>query len=233
MVIMKTNLSHKIKTALICTFFLISISSNCLALPSGFTQLHDESPNILEDIRYAGENNFSGEVVPGYLAPRCILTTKAAEQLHQVELDAEKNGYHLKVYDCYRPQMAVNAFVRWSQDSDDKRTKKQYYPFVQKASLFQKGYIAKYSGHSRGSTVDLTLVKDGETQSIDMGTQFDFFDRRSRAFYSGLTSEQRRNRLLLRRLMIKHGFKPYNKEWWHFTLKNEPYPKKYFNFKVR
>lgn len=230
---MKTHLFYKVKKDLICFSFLISLSANCLALPSGFTHLHDISPNILEDIRYAGENNFLGEEVPGYLAPKCILTKKAAEQLHQVELEVEKKGYHLKVYDCYRPQMAVNAFIHWSQDLDDKRMKKQYYPSVRKASLFQKGYIAKYSGHSRGSTVDLTLVKQGQTHSIDMGTRFDFFDRSSRAFYSGLTLEQRHNRLLLRRLMIKHGFKPYNKEWWHFTLKNEPYPKNYFNFKVR
>lgn len=222
------------------------------ALPSGFVYLHQVSPDIIEELRYASADNFTGQRVPGYQAGRCILTQEAARQLALVEQTALKNGYKLKVYDCYRPRRAVKAFYRWSQ-SNDIRTKPYYYPREAKTALFAKGYISLASGHSRGSTVDLSLVKLTERghypkkasaacysqtnrhindDSINTGTRFDCLDQSAHVFYPDLTASQRRNRLLLRQWMMAQGFSPYSKEWWHFTLKQEPYPRTYFDFPV-
>nr|WP_042238661.1 M15 family metallopeptidase [Legionella oakridgensis] len=216
------------------------------ALPNNFVYLHDVAPNIIEDMRYAGNNNFVGTPIPGYLAPRCILTRAAAIQLQKAQLAIARQGYRLKVYDCYRPQMAVNAFNLWSKDLNDTRMKQRFYPHEPKKTLFDKGYIALYSGHSRGSTVDITLIKTsnanktnqkndnlGKNHPIDMGTPFDYFDKSAHVFYRGLSKQQLKNRMLLRTLMMTYGFKPYPKEWWHFTLDNEPYPHTYFNFPVK
>jgi len=224
------------------------------ALPQGFVYLHERAPGIVEDIRYAGSNNFVGNPIPGYDAGLCILTFQAADQLAKVQEAALKQNYSLKVYDCYRPQRAVDAFYQWSEKTKDTLMKKAFYPRVEKKNLFAQGYIAKSSGHSRGSTVDLTLVKIkgkltlssanstacyGKTlaylndNSINTGTRFDCFDPSAHVFYPDLSSEQKANRQLLRRLMLAQGFKPYGKEWWHFTLKNEPYPNTYFDFLVR
>ena len=227
---------------------IIGVLSFCLmlpvyALPDGFVHLHEVAPNIIEDMRYATNDNFTGHTVPGYWKATCIVTKKAAEQLKKVEMAAEKMGYNLKVYDCYRPQRAVTAFYQWSQNPKDLATKKTYYPYEKKKNLFKKGYIARHSGHSRGSTVDLTLVPKKQAkfkscakgpcpESIDMGTPFDFFDSRTHVFSKKITKTQQKNRMILRQLMTKHGFKPYGKEWWHFTLRQEPYPKNYFNFPV-
>ncbi|WP_133128983.1 M15 family metallopeptidase [Legionella nagasakiensis] len=215
------------------------------ALPDNFVYLHDTAPDIIEDIRYANNNNFVGNPIPGYLAPRCILTRAAANQLQKAQFAIARQGYRLKVYDCYRPQMAVNAFNLWSKDLNDTRMKQRFYPHEPKKTLFEKGYIAHYSGHSRGSTVDITLVKDNKINrttktaasqkihSIDMGTPFDYFDESAHVFHQGVSKQQLKNRLLLRQLMKTYGFKPYSKEWWHFTLENEPYPRTYFNFPVQ
>lgn len=223
--------------------FLASLCQFVYALPKGFVYLDEVAPDIIEDIRYAGHNNFVGSPIPGYLMPRCILTRRAAEKLQRAQADISSRGYRLKVYDCYRPQMSVDAFNRWSQDDKDTRMKALFYPNEAKNKLFSKGYIARYSGHSRGSTVDITLVKipqrnkRGATnqhhRSINMGTRFDYFDKSTHVFYPGLNQEQLNNRMLLRRLMIKFDFVPYHKEWWHFTLRDEPYPRSYFNFPVQ
>lgn len=224
-------------------------------LPTGFVYLSTMQAGIIEELRYASPNNFVGHPLPGYQAKRCILTQQAAAQLAKVQKAALKKGYCLKVYDCYRPQTAVNAFYRWSQNPKDNQMKEAFYPREEKKNLFAQGYIAKASGHSRGSTVDLTLVKLGATtqplsqaplqscygktraylndNSIDMGTRFDCLDRSAHIYYPELTTEQKANRLLLRQLMMAYGFKPYRKEWWHFTLKEEPYPHRYFDFPVR
>lgn len=222
------------------------------ALPAGFVYLHPVAPEIIEDLRYASANNFTGQRVPGYRTGRCILTREAARQLALVEKAALKKGYTLKVYDCYRPRRAVKAFYQWSQSSNT-ATKTWYYPHEEKNTLFAKGYISLASGHSRGSTVDLTLVKLNQRghyplringtcysktnqhvddDSINTGTRFDCLDPSAHVFYRGLTAIQRQNRLLLRQLMMAQGFKPYSKEWWHFTLRNEPYPQTYFDFTV-
>ncbi|WP_019215243.1 M15 family metallopeptidase [Legionella tunisiensis] len=223
------------------------------ALPAGFVYLHDVAPDIIEDLRYAGSNNFVGHPIPGYQTARCILTQAAAEQLAKAEKAAVAKGYRFKVYDCYRPQTAVNAFYKWSQNTRDLQTKMTFYPREEKRLLFARGYIALHSGHSRGSTVDLTLVKIGAKQprtsgkpsrcysqttahidddSINTGTRFDCLDVSANLSYQKLSKEQKANRRLLQALMVSYGFVPYDKEWWHFTLKNEPYPKTYFDFPV-
>ncbi|MDI9819170.1 MULTISPECIES: M15 family metallopeptidase [unclassified Legionella] len=235
-------------------YFLALTSSVTYALPEGFVYLRDVSPDIIEEMRYAGHYNFLGRPVPGYLAPRCILTKTAAEQLGKVQSAAAKQGYRLKVYDCYRPKTAVNAFYQWSKTPELPAMKEAFYPREKKNELFKKGYIALQSGHSRGSTVDITLVKTGNSvrtttsqdarcygkttaylddNSIDMGTRFDCLDSSAHIHYSGLTKEQKANRQRLRELMVRHGFRPYAREWWHFTLRDEPYPGTYFNFPVR
>jgi zinc D-Ala-D-Ala dipeptidase len=215
--------------------FLLCVTTLSQALPAPFVYLHQVAPSIIQDMRYASSNNFTGRPVPGYNSPRCILTLQAAKQLQLIQAKAKKKGYSLKVYDCYRPQKAVDAFNRWSQNLSDQKTKAAYYPREKKDTLFDKGYIAHYSGHTRGSTVDLTLVKQDKTgtHSLDMRTPFDYFDKRTHAYYSGLSKAQKHNRMVLRRLMTGNGFKPYSKEWWHFTLSKEPFPKKYFNFPVQ
>ncbi|WED43266.1 M15 family metallopeptidase [Legionella cardiaca] len=233
--------------------FLAFLSSQTQALPQGFAYLQQVAPQIIEDLRYATTNNFMGRRVPGYQSHHCILSLPAARQLVNVEKAALAMGYTLKVYDCYRPQRAVNAFYRWSQDDRDQATKMYFYPREEKSMLFAKGYIAKASGHSRGSTVDITLIKLGTTapssiastrcygktrdhiddNSIDTGTRFDCLDVSAHTNYQHLTPQQKANRLLLRNLMMRYGFVPYKEEWWHFTLKNEPYPKTYFDFPVK
>jgi D-alanyl-D-alanine dipeptidase len=201
-------------------------------------------------MRYATGNNFMGQPIPGYRSSRCILTRDAAVKLKEAQTAILKQGYSLKVYDCYRPQKAVNAFYNWSKQPTDIGMKSLFYPREQKNTLFDKGYIAQYSGHTRGSTVDITLVNTHQQQkspqsvphscpskmndnSINMGTPFDCFDKSTRVFYNDLSNEQRKNRMLLRNLMMHYGFVPYSKEWWHFTLSNEPYPHTYFNFEIQ
>ncbi|WP_133130369.1 M15 family metallopeptidase [Legionella yabuuchiae] len=220
----------------IVLFFLAFVSTTVLSLPANFVYLSNVAPNIIQDIRYATANNFTAHPVPGYVAPRCILTREAALKLKEVQASLNARGYGLKVFDCYRPQRAVDAFIRWSKHPDTS-TKPRYYPYEDKNRLFPKGYIAEYSGHSRGSTVDLTLIKLDKSlekySNLDMGTEFDYLDPSSNVFYRKLSPVQKKNRLLLRHIMIRYGFKPYSKEWWHFTLKNEPYPRSYFNFPVK
>jgi len=183
-------------------------------------------------MRYAGTHNFVGARVDGYDKPVCLLTRPAAEALAQVQRDLAASGFGLKVYDCYRPVRAVRHFIRWARDLGDTRTKAEFYPEVDKRHLFALGYIAARSGHSRGSTVDLGLVRLADGSEPDMGTRFDTLGPRSWPGDTRVSAEARRNRALLAAAMRRHGFRPYDREWWHFTLRREPYPATYFDFPV-
>lgn len=207
-----------------------------ISLPEGFVDVQSVIPDIVVDLKYYTDHNFVGRRVDGYLAPRCIVSQAAAAALAQVQQALRPFGLGLKVFDAYRPQRAVDHFVRWAADLADTRTKAEFYPDIEKNTLFKDGYIASRSSHSRGSTVDLTIVSlVGETagRELDMGTAFDFFGQASWPHFAGLPAVQRANRMLLSVLMQQHGFKPYREEWWHFTLQNEPFPETYFDFPVQ
>jgi D-alanyl-D-alanine dipeptidase len=183
-------------------------------------------------MRYAGSHNFVGRPIDGYEAPRCLMTQAAAVALAQVAHDLAPRGLVLKVFDCYRPTRAVTNFERWARDLTDTAAKAEFYPDVDKRTLFRDGYISSRSGHSRGSTVDLTLAR-ADGHELDMGTPFDFFSPRSWAAAASISDEAKANRALFAAAMRRHGFRPYEKEWWHFTLSHEPFPDRYFDFPVR
>jgi zinc D-Ala-D-Ala dipeptidase len=232
-------------------------SADKTAPPGAFVSLHDVDPSIIVEMRYLTNHNFMGRRIPGYRENVCLLTKPAAEALARVQKTVRAKGYSLKVYDCYRPQRSVDAFVRWGKDLSDQRMKAEFYPRVKKSRVFKEGYIATQSGHSRGSTMDLTLVKlpaRGQERyhrgdrlrdcagprrkrfgdnTIDMGTGYDCFDPLAHPYAKKFReTKQRRNRLRLRRPMLAAGFKPLATEWWHFTLADEPYPDTYFDFPV-
>ena len=200
-------------------------------IPKGFVYIKDKIPSVELDCRYYGSNNFVGERIDGYLSPRAILSREAVGALVKVQEELKAFGLGLKIFDAYRPQKAVDHFVRWGRDLSDVKMKSEYYPTVQKRNLFKEGYIAKHSGHSRGSTVDLTIIDLESRVELDMGSGFDFFGKSSWVTYSNILATQRANRMLLHNIMLKHGFKSYKQEWWHFTLRDEPYSR-YFNFDV-
>ncbi|MEP9352597.1 M15 family metallopeptidase [Xanthobacter sp. KR7-65] len=200
--------------------------------PNIFVDVAGLVPGAILDVRYFGSDNFVGTRVDGYGAARCFLTRPAAEALAKVASEARKKGYGLRIFDCYRPARAVAHFARWASDLADERTKATYYPDVAKKDLFAEGYIAARSGHSRGSTLDLTLFDVSSGRDVDMGTPFDLFSPRSWPASPAVTSAQRANRALLATLMAHGGFKPFDKEWWHFTLKDEPFPDTYFDFPI-
>ena len=218
------------KKLLYIGLFLL-IGSEAKGLPKGFRYVKEQIPTIELEMRYYGSNNFVGEPIDGYLAPRAILTTKATVALKKVQKELKSFGLGLKIFDAYRPQKGVDHFVRWGRDLADVKMKALYYPTVEKRNLFREGYIAKHSGHSRGSTVDLTIVDIKSQEELDMGSAFDFFGRASWVNYEKITPSQRANRMLLHMVMLKHGFKSYAQEWWHFTLRDEPY-RRYFDFDV-
>jgi D-alanyl-D-alanine dipeptidase len=184
-------------------------------------------------LRYITANNFIGKPIDGYGKDTLIISTEAAEALQKVQSKLRVFGLSLKVFDAYRPQQSVDHFVRWAKVLNNTLMKQQYYPDVAKKDLFKLDYIAARSGHTRGSTVDLTIIDLKTGAELDMGSGFDFFGIPSHPSYPKLTSTQRSNRLLLRNLMLEAGFKPYEQEWWHFTLKNEPFPETYFNFPIK
>ena len=200
---------------------------------SGFVLLAEAIPDVILEIRYYSTYNFIGERIHGYEEPVALLSKEAAAALKEAAAELKEKGYYFKIYDAYRPQCAVDQFVAWGKDVDDIRMKEYFYPDLNKDEVFEKGFIAYQSGHSRGSTVDLTLFDMKEGKDVDMGGPFDWFGELSYPSYRGITEEQYQNRLLLRETMIKHGFVPYEGEWWHFTLKDEPYPDTYFTFPVR
>lgn len=224
--------------------------------PPEFVSLTDVDPSMLLDIRYVTAHNFTGEPVDGYQAPMCLLTRPAAEALQRAQQEFVAQGYSLKIYDCYRPQRAVDSFVGWAGDLSDRRMEAEFYPRVDKTQLFADGYIAEQSGHSRGSTVDLTLVPlpagpqpayvPGQPlvdcaapaserfpdNSLDMGTGYDCFDTLSHTLDPRIQGDQLKNRLLLKDGLEKQGLQNYENEWWHFTYKPEPFPDTYFDFPV-
>ena len=200
---------------------------------SGFVSLTEATPDILLDIRYFSTFNFIGSRIDGYERPAALLTREAAAALRAVSEEAFDLGWRLRVFDAYRPQMAVDHFMRWAEDMSDQRMKPWFYPEIDKRGLIPQGYIARHSGHSRGSTVDLTLFDMRTQREADMGGPFDYFGERSHPDFPGVTEAQQENRLLLRRLMTDHGFRPLSTEWWHFTLENEPFPDTYFTFPVK
>ncbi|MEV8048079.1 M15 family metallopeptidase [Streptomyces griseoluteus] len=224
--------------------------------PKDFVALSTVDPTIIQEMRYFTPHNFVGERIDGYRRPICVLTRPAAEALHQAQRQLLRDGYSLKVYDCYRPQRAVDHFVRWAEDLGDEAMKAEFYPHVDKTRLFADGYIAEKSGHSRGSTTDLTIVRlparptrpytPGQPlvpcfapeqqrfpdNSLDMGTGFDCFDPLAHTLDPRIQGQQRSNRLLLKNTLEKLGFVNLAEEWWHYTYKPEPYPNTYFDFPV-
>ena len=199
---------------------------------SGFVLLADFVPGIIQEIRYYSTYNFIGDRIDGYEEPCAIMTAEAARVLKAVSNEVSVHGYRLKVFDAYRPVCAVRHFVLWGIEDLDLRMKPFFYPDLEKQELFVKGYIAARSSHSRGSTVDLTLLDTKTGREVDMGSPFDFFSEASHPDYRGITQEQYENRMYLQNIMVRNGFQPYDCEWWHFTLKDEPYPETYFEFPV-
>ena len=212
---------------------------------SQFVNLAEVVPDAILEIRYYSTYNFVGARVDGYEEPVALLTRQAADSLRAVSDDLLKQGYRLKIFDAYRPQCAVDHFMRWAADVNDTLMKPYFYPKVPRDKLFELGYILEKSGHTRGSTVDLTLFDMATEKEVDMGGTFDWFGRESHPDYGGdpqtgkykgnapITAEQFHNRMILREAMMRHGFKPLDEEWWHFTLKNEPFPDTYFTFPVK
>lgn len=221
---------------------------------SQFVTLTDAVPDAILEIRYFGTFNFVGERIDGYEEPTALLTKKAAEALREVSDELVQQGYRLKIYDAYRPQKGVDHFVRWAADVNATSMKEYFYPDLDKGVLFEQDYIMSKSGHTRGSTVDLTLFDMKTEKELDMGGTFDWFGPESHPDFCGdptdgtytgdnskspsdpprsITAQQFENRMILRRAMLKHGFKPLDSEWWHFTLRDEPFPDTYFNFPVR
>lgn len=199
---------------------------------SGFVLLSDYVPQIVQEIRYFSTYNFIGDRIDGYEEPCALLTKEAARALKQVSNELVVRGYRLKVFDAYRPARAVRHFVLWGIEDQDLRMKPYFYPDLEKQEVFAKGYIASLSSHSRGSTVDLTLLDMQTGKELDMGTPFDLFSEKSHPDYKGITEEQYENRMILRKAMTRSSFQPIDCEWWHFTLQNEPYPNTYFDFPV-
>jgi zinc D-Ala-D-Ala dipeptidase len=243
---------------LLVLVLMLAAQTRASPVPDAFVEIREVIPDVIVDIRYHTEHNFLGAAVDGYEAPKCYLTRQAVEALAGVQTDLAPFGFGIKVYDCFRPQRAVDHFVRWARDVNDTVARTAFYPTQDKRHLFRDGYIAERSGHSRGSTVDLTIVelpaaeqpafRPGQTlqrecflpseerfpdNGIDMGTGFDCFHEQSHTASPLVGREQRLNRLLLKTSMEKHGFRNYAREWWHFTLVDEPFPDTYFDFLVR
>jgi len=232
----------------------VSPTPSTSPLPAGFVHLRSIAPAITQDIRYAGSHNFIGRPIAGYAAGECILARPAAEALAAADAEFRQRGLTIQVFDCYRPQRAVDDFAAWAQDLGQTQMRDEFYPRVDKRVLFSSGYIAHRSGHSRGSTVDLTLrpvnappppawqpgqplgdcagparYQDG---SLDFGTGYDCFDEKSHHGAAGISAEATQNRALLAEVLTRHGFKPYSQEWWHYTLREEAFPEQYFDFPV-
>ena len=211
---------------------ILNLSLVAKELPEGFVYIKEQIPNIEIALRYNTTDNFLGKRVDGYHSNRAILSIEATKALKKVQKELNRFGLGLKIFDSYRPQKAVDNFVRWAKDLNDTLKKDKYYPTVDKKNLFIDGYIASKSGHSRGSTVDLTIIDLEAKTELDMGSGFDFFGKKSWVLYQDITPQQRANRMFLHTIMIKNGFKSYVQEWWHFTLKDEPYSREYFDFDV-
>jgi D-alanyl-D-alanine dipeptidase len=222
------------KSSFLVIFFSFSFSAT--VLPDGFVDLQKIIPDIVVDLRYFSKDNFVGERIDGYESKKCVISIDAALALSAIQKALKSQGYGLKIFDAYRPQQAVNHFVRWAKNIEDTKMKSIYYPEVEKKVLFEEGYISARSGHTRGSTVDLTIIYlsgNKKGQEVDMGTHWDFFSPRSWPSSDDVDSSQKSNRLFLQKIMSDHGFRPYQEEWWHFTLRNEPFPETYFDFPIK
>ena len=200
--------------------------------PSDFVVLADTVPAVIQEIRYYSTYNFIGDRINGYEEPCALITREAARALLSVSNEMIVQGYRLKVFDAYRPANAVRHFVMWGIEDLDLRMKPYFYPDLEKQELFEKGYIASRSSHSRGSTVDLTLLDMKTGRELDMGSPFDLFDELSHPDSKAVTQQQYDNRMRLQNVMVRNGFEPIDCEWWHFTLRNEPFPDTYFEFPV-
>ena len=214
---------------------MVSTFSLAQELPENFVLIKDFVPSILVEMRYGTNNNFTGKPIPGYESRQAVITITTASALKKVQKELNKLGLGLKIFDAYRPQKAVDYFIKWSDQPSDTIMKNKYYPNLKKENLFDLGYIALKSGHTRGSTVDVTLLYVSgpeKGKEVDMGSVWDLFGVRSGYAYEAVSNSQKENRKLLRELMITHEFLPYDKEWWHFSLNNEPYPDTYFDFIV-
>lgn len=216
----------------ILTFLMSTLFFAQALLPEGFSDVKKLIPDLEIDLRYLKQNNFVGKKIDGYQSEKAILSTAAARALMAVQEELTPYGLGLKFFDGYRPQRAVNHFVRWAKDVQDTLMKAQFYPKINKSDLFKKQYIATRSGHSRGGSIDLTLIDFNTCTALDMGSPYDFFGEISHLSYNNLTAEQLANRKLLNSLMVKHGFRAYAQEWWHFTFNNEPFPNTYFDFVI-
>ena len=218
---------------LLLAALLLSSHAFAQPRPASFVDARTVVPNLEVEMRYAGANNFVGTPIDGYEDSICLLTRQAAAALAEVARDIAAQGLALKVFDCYRPMRAVAHFVRWARKPADNARKKDFYPDVDKRNLFRDGYISTTSGHSRGSTVDVTLVRLDDKSELDMGTPFDFFSPRASPLDRSVSAQAQANRALLGSAMRRRGFVRYVKEWWHFTLRTEPFPGRYFDFPVR
>lgn len=212
--------------------FCLVVSLFYAQLPEGFVYVEDVIPDMEVELRYFTSNNFVGKPIDGYNSNKLILTIESAQALKLVHEALREQNLCLKVYDAYRPQQAVNHFIRWARDLNDTINKNKFYPDVKKRNLFKEEYIASRSGHSRGSTVDLTIIDGNTGIPLDMGSAYDFFGQESWVDYEHITDKQKANRQLLQTFMLKFGFRNYPKEWWHFTLRGEPFPNTYFDFPV-
>ena len=201
--------------------------------PDSFLELQELIPSIHLELRYFSEDNFVGQILDGYHTNKVFMTREASTALSNVQDELAAFGMGLKVFDAYRPQRAVDHFVRWAQDLGDTKMKAVFYPSVAKQDLFSSGYIAQRSGHSRGSTIDLTIVDLQSGSELEMGTLWDFFDPSSWSSNLDMPPQSRANRNLLNAVMTRHGFRALPEEWWHFTLENEPFPDTYFDFPVK
>lgn len=217
--------------AVVCWLVFLGGPASAQDRAPGFVDAASMVPGLVTEMRYAGTHNFVGRRIDGYLAAHCLLTKPAAAALAEVARDLAPRGLAIKAFDCYRPARAVANFVRWARDLNDTAGKAEFYPHVEKSTLFRDGYISSRSGHSRGSTIDMTLVRVGDGE-LDMGTPFDFFSPLSWPAAAGVSAEAKANRALLAAAMRRRGFRPYAKEWWHFTLGGEPFPNTYFDFPV-
>ena len=216
-------------TAIIATLAQAALAQE---RPAAFVDAATIVPGLIVEMRYAGAHNFVGRRIDGYENARCLLTKQAAQALAAVARDVAKSDLLIKVFDCYRPIRAVAHFVRWARDPNAVAGKAEFYPDLDKKTLFASGYISSRSGHSRGSTVDLTLAR-ADGRELDMGTPFDFFSPKSWPGNASVGPGARANRLELAHAMQRHGFRPYAREWWHFTLAHEPFPQTYFDFPVK
>ena len=216
---------------LICLGFAFNKSVN-IQLPQGFVHVKEIIPDLDVELRYFSTHNFVGDTIDGYKANTLILTLQTAKALKQVQDELQNQNLCLKVYDGYRPQRAVNHFMHWASNLNDTLNKQEFYPTVEKRFLFRDGYIATQSGHSRGSTIDLTIIDGNTNEPLDMGSPYDFFGEPSWVEYQNISEKQKQNRQLLQNVMQKNGFRNYPQEWWHFTLIGEPFPDTYFDFVV-